>query len=217
MILPYSKGPFITNPLIHYLREMEIYDSHGSGIEDFGILLKPYHCIQVGSVIRISVIDFTKFQISYIANLQPTEKMMEDFCETDFDWNFFSEFETKSFYLTMDFNVREIVQHTLKIEELSYRIGIDQTSTDEEEEECSEICITKEQLMDHVYKNKDKIYYITKINSDIKKHDICLYSYDFSDMFAVDYIGNYTSLPDLYGMSPLDDFDIEIIKMFNKN
>jgi hypothetical protein len=46
---------------------------------------------------------------------------------------------------------------------------------------------------------------------------MCLYTYEFPDMTADTYIKNYTSLPNIYGTSPLDDFDIAIIKMFNKN
>ena len=108
MSLPYSSGPFIKNPLIYYLFELGIYDSYGSGNEDYGILLKPFKCIPTGSVIEISIIDVSHFKISYIVDLFPTKKMMSQFSNTDFDWNFWQGYETKSIYLHMDINEYEL-------------------------------------------------------------------------------------------------------------
>lgn len=103
--LPYSKGPIITSPIIHYLTENEIYDSHGSGNEDFGILIKTIFDIPANRYIRIQTIDAEKFKISWIVE-DVDELLKVMMLKSDFDWRIFDKFgfTTKSKIIEIKFN-----------------------------------------------------------------------------------------------------------------
>ena len=63
---PYSSGAFITNPLIHYLIETNAYTSHGSGDQDFGVLLKSKFDIPENRFIMIDPISDVLSNITYV-------------------------------------------------------------------------------------------------------------------------------------------------------
>jgi len=59
--------------------------------------------------------------------------------------------------------------------------------------------------------DKSKIYYIDKINTNIGKHGLCLFSIDYQ-IEPKKLIHNYESSKLLYGNNPLDDNDKKIIR-----
>jgi hypothetical protein len=59
--------------------------------------------------------------------------------------------------------------------------------------------------------DKSKIYYIDKININIGKHGLCLFSIDYL-IEPNKLIHNYESNKLLYGNNPLDDNDKKIIR-----
>ena len=94
----YSKCPTLTTPIVDYLRENEIYDSHGSGaVEDFGVLTKTIFDIQSNRFIRIKIIDANKFKITWIVE-DVDELLAAMMTESDFDWRIFDKlgFTSKS-------------------------------------------------------------------------------------------------------------------------
>lgn len=90
--VPYSKGPFISSPIIHYLMENKMYDSHGSGdVEDFGILTKTIFGIPANRFIRIKTINANKFKITWI--VEDVDKFLAAMMsESDYDWRIFDKF-----------------------------------------------------------------------------------------------------------------------------
>lgn len=97
-----------------------------------------------------------------------------------------------------------------KIYNSKYDIGL----IDINEEDDEIIGLSQDELDSYIKNDKDKIYYISKVGIP-KYHSMCLYTSDVQ-MKPDDYIKNYNSIPKLYGNNPLNEFDIKIIRMFNK-
>ena len=74
--------------------------------------------------------------------------------------------------------------------------------------------ISQNELETYIKTHLNQIYYIAKIGNS-KYHSMCLFTSDVK-MNAEDYINNYNSIPKLYGENPLNEFDIKIIRLFNK-
>ena len=112
--IPYSKGSYITNPIVHYLRENEIYDSQGSGsIEDFGVLTKTIYGIPANRFIRIQTIDTNKFKITWI--VEDVDELLEAMMtESDFDWRVFDKFgfTSKSKVIELKFDLSDEVNES---------------------------------------------------------------------------------------------------------
>lgn len=112
--IPYSKGPFITCPIIHYLRENEVYVSHASGdIDDFGFLTKTYFGIPAGRFIRILTIDANKFKITWIVE-DVDELLAAMLCESDYDWRVFDKFgfTSKSKIIEFKFDLYDVIDES---------------------------------------------------------------------------------------------------------
>jgi hypothetical protein len=111
--IPYTKGPFKTSPLLHYLEENQYYDSHASGnYDDFGYLTKPIFGIPADRFVCIKSIDSVDFKISWIVE-NVDEQMLELMNYTDYDWRVFDKlgFTTKTKNITIKFLVSdEIVE-----------------------------------------------------------------------------------------------------------
>jgi hypothetical protein len=74
---------------------------------------------------------------------------------------------------------------------------------------------TQSELLKFISCGVNKIYIIEKCRPNIKtiassERDIILYTSDVS-LAGDSYIGNYESLPGMYGINPLDDIDKKII------
>lgn len=112
--IPYSKGPFITCPIIHYLIEIEVYDSHASGdIDDFGFLTKTFFGIPAGRFIRILTIDINKFKITWIVE-DVDELLAAMLSETDYDWRVFDKFgfTSKSKIIEFKFDLSDVIDES---------------------------------------------------------------------------------------------------------
>lgn len=112
--IPYSKGAFITNPIVNYLRELEIYDSHASGdSEDFGILTKTFFGIPQGRFIKIQTISINKFKITWVAE-DIDELLSTILFQSDYDWRIFDKFgfKSKSKIIELNFNLSDEVDET---------------------------------------------------------------------------------------------------------
>ena len=60
--------------------------------------------------------------------------------------------------------------------------------------------------------DKETIYSVDKLYSFKNTSGLCLYCADVSK--DTDYIGNYLSLPKMYGPNPISKLDIEIVNYF---
>jgi hypothetical protein len=91
---------------------------------------------------------------------------------------------------------------------------------------CADVSELKDEIVNDVIVNERDVYefisaperYIYRILKIYKYGNIsllCLYDCDFPN---TDYIGNYTSLPTMYGPTPLNNIDICLIRyMQDKN
>ena len=114
--IPYSKGPFISSPLLHYLIANKIYDSHGSGIEDFGMMLKPFAGIPENRFVMIETIDEHSFKITYV--VEPIDKVLQVLMsDIDYDMRLFDKlgFTKKSKIIKLNFDFSEEVEETVDI------------------------------------------------------------------------------------------------------
>ena len=112
--IPYSKGPFITCPIIHYLRENEVYDSHASGaVDDFGFLTKTFFGIPAGRFIRILTIDTNKFKITWIVE-DVDELLAAMLSVSDYDWRVFDKFgfTSKSKIIEFKFDLSDVIDES---------------------------------------------------------------------------------------------------------
>jgi hypothetical protein len=108
--LPYTEGPFISSPLLHFLKENKYYESHGSGIEDFGMTLKDFFGIPKDRFIMIETIDETTFKITYV--VEPVDEIITNLLsDTDYDMRVFDKlgFTKKSKIIKLNFDVSEEV------------------------------------------------------------------------------------------------------------
>jgi hypothetical protein len=88
--IPYTEGPFISSPLLHYLINNKYYDSHGSGIEDFGMTLKDFFGIEKDRFIMIETIDKNTFKITYVT--EPIDEVLQlTMSDTDYDMRVFDK------------------------------------------------------------------------------------------------------------------------------
>ena len=94
-----------------------------------------------------------------------------------------------------------------------YDISFTQDEKNENEEN-DVLDISQSELETYIETHRDKIYYISKVSRS-KYHSMTLFTSDVK-MKADDYIKNYNSIPKLYGENPLNEFDMTIIKSFNK-
>lgn len=112
--IPYSKGVFITSPLIHYLRENEVFDSHASGdIDYFGVLTKTFFGIPAGRFIKIRTIDANKFKITWIVE-DVDELLAAMLTESDCDWRVFDKFgfTSKSKMIEFKFDLSDVIDES---------------------------------------------------------------------------------------------------------
>ena len=73
--------------------------------------------------------------------------------------------------------------------------------------------IEEELLFDFIKSiKKEEIYNILKIR--IPEKNIILYDFEFPD---TDYIGNYKTLPEIYGINCLSEIDIQVINYMQSN
>lgn len=109
--IPYSKGIFITSPLVNYLKDNGYYNSYASGnIDDFGFIEKEIFGIPQNRFVKIETLSETNFLITYIVNdvdkdLHGIEmKMMH---ENDYDFSYFenNNYEIKQFTIKMTFEI----------------------------------------------------------------------------------------------------------------
>ncbi len=100
----YSTGPFITSPFLHYLIENKYYESHGSGDEDYGVMIKNFMGIRIGSFVKIESLDKNTFKITRVVE-KVDEKLLDVICEADYDMRVFKllGFKLKSMTIKMDF------------------------------------------------------------------------------------------------------------------
>lgn len=108
--IPYTEGPFITSPLLHFLIENKYYESHGSGIEDFGMTLKDFFGIPKDRFIMIETIDKTTFKITYV--VEPVDNIITTLLScTDYDMRVFDKlgFTKKSKIIKLNFDFSEEV------------------------------------------------------------------------------------------------------------
>ena len=107
--IPYTKGPFKTSPLLHYLEENLYYVSHASGnYDDFGYLSKPIFGIPADRFVCIKPINSIDFKISWIVE-NVDNQMLELMDYTDYDWRVFDKlgFTTKTKNITIKFLVSD--------------------------------------------------------------------------------------------------------------
>jgi hypothetical protein len=107
--VPYSEGPFMTSPLLHYLKNIKIYDSHSSGnYEDYGILIESIFGIPAGRFVKIETINELEFVITYIVeDIGKIEiKMMEN---SDYDMRVFEKlgYVQKKVHIFFDIRISE--------------------------------------------------------------------------------------------------------------
>lgn len=108
--LPYTKGPFISSPLLHFLMENKYYESHGSGIEDYGMTLKDFFGIPKDRFIMIETINETTFKITYI--VEPVDDVITTVLSNiDYDMRVFDKlgFTKKSKIIKLNFDFCEDV------------------------------------------------------------------------------------------------------------
>jgi len=120
--IPYSKGALISSPIIHYLRENEIYDSHGSGdVEDFGFLTKTIFGIPKNRYSRIKTIDANKFKITWIVE-DVDELLVAMLTISDFDWRIFDKFgfTSKSKIIEFKFDLSDEIDESQDKEIIMY-------------------------------------------------------------------------------------------------
>lgn len=112
--IPYSKGPLISNPIIHYLRENELYDSYASGdIDDFGFLTETFFGIPAGRFIKILTIDSNKFKITWV--VEDVDKLLAAMLtESNYDWRVFDKFgfTSKSKIIEFKFDLSDVIDES---------------------------------------------------------------------------------------------------------
>ena len=106
--IPYSKGHFVTSPLINFLKDYEYYDSHASGYDDFGILNKTIFDIPSGSYICIHTLNSTEFKISWIVE-NVDDVIHQLLFDVDYDWRIFDKlgFTTKTKKIKLNFELSD--------------------------------------------------------------------------------------------------------------
>ena len=112
--IPYSKGPFNTSPLIHYLQENNFYDSHASGdIDDFGMLTKTIFGIPANRFIRILTIGTNKFKITWVVE-DVDELLAAMLLKSDYDWRVFDKlgFTSKSKIIELKFDFSDVIDES---------------------------------------------------------------------------------------------------------
>ncbi len=103
--VPYSKGGIISNPLIHYLREVDAYESYASGADDFGVLKKSFFDIPSGRFIKILPLTPTMFQISWVVN--PFDSLIDKIMlGTNYDFRVFElmDYKVNTKIINLSFN-----------------------------------------------------------------------------------------------------------------
>jgi len=111
---PYSKGAFVSSPIINYLRENDMYDSHSSGdVEDFGILTKTIFGIPENRFIRIKTIDVNKFKITWIVK-DVDELLYAMMLKSNYDWRIFDKFgfTSKSKVIELKFDLSDDIDES---------------------------------------------------------------------------------------------------------
>lgn len=106
--IPYTEGSFISSPLLHYLIENKFYESHASGIEDFGMTLKPFFGIDKDRFIMIETIDEITFKITYV--VEPVDEVLTELLyKVDYDMRVFDKlgFAKKSKIVKFGFTISE--------------------------------------------------------------------------------------------------------------
>jgi hypothetical protein len=112
--LPYTTtdGAFMSLPLIHYLFEINAYESYSSGPTDFGVMKKSIFDIPKDSFVEIIPIDHLRTEIKWtlVSNntellINDTELLEEALYLTNYDFRLFEllNFNVKSTIVSMNF------------------------------------------------------------------------------------------------------------------
>lgn len=100
---PYNKGGFISSPFLNYLMDNKYYELWGSREDYYGIMLKDFHDIKKGCIVRLENLSVDLFRLTAIIEHNYSPEKIESWSlgDDDFDYSFFENAKCEKYTFSM--------------------------------------------------------------------------------------------------------------------